>query len=1101
MLSEDREGVSGCENGAGLRGDVNRSRLGADSMALADNWNIFIRLHGDEPGARDIFEKAMAALLRAENPGKEVHIVEASRGDGGIDVYVHHEDGIDIYQCKFYMGAMTPERWSTVGKSFERAMEDKGVKVLRWFLCLPREMRVNDTTNDLETWNKFKEDRTYYNIQIGLIDGDEIIERMRQCDRSKGTYFIEQYFTVPPSTRNALYGYPKLLTTYVHPGPEIGLIGRDDVLEQMRKMLDREACAALVSGLGGIGKTAVMQQICESILNDGSDDTHAAWIICGDSLIDDLLILREPLGVLKDLGREEAFDAVIRELQNFPGTLYLFMDNMDRISTNEELGRIMALRPRVRVMITSRHEIEGIPKLPLEELKKESVIKLFYDYYKKDKEREYEEAAWDIINSDYIRSHTLLVELVAKAANASWVTLPEFRRKLDKEGFFNVTKHKFSTRRFDDNLTIEEAVMKLYNISVLPEEHRRIMSLFSIFTPEKEIYGIVEEWAKFDVNVVDELVRLGWIVRTESGFIIHQIVRDALAMHIGDNLKIEEYGELLERIVDIDGYMPSELVYTKVRERMVLAEDVLRYLEKRAAKMPELSNCSEVDRWILAGTGSLYISIAYVLCMHSDYKKALEYNKKALAINERVFGKEHPEIAKTFNNMGGVFHAQGDYDMALKYFGKALSIKEEALGPEHSSTAVTHNNIASVYADKGDYKSALEYYGKALTIIEREFGTKNYKAATTYNNIASIYDAQGDYEKALEFYGKDISIIEGILGTNHPETAKTYNNMANVFREQGEYDKAMEYYVKAVSIRERVLGTEHPDTATTYGSIAIFYADQCNYERALEYCGKALSIFEKKLGTKHPDTATTYDSIAGVYEELGDYKKALGYYEKALSVFERVLGAEHLATATTYNNIAGVYVNQEDFQKALEYYGKALSIRESELGTEHPDTATTYNDMAGMYENQGEYELALKFYEKALAISEKVLGKDHPETATTYSNMAGMFRAQSDYGKALEYYGKALVVRESVLGKEHFKTATTYNGIADVFRAQGDYEKALEYYKKASSVYKKKIGENHPTTQNVLRSEKIMELCIQWGINDDDQLIETFSNKLSKEGS
>ena len=108
-------------------------------MASIYSWESFIRIHGGEPGARDVFEKAMDELLRAENPGEEVHIVKASQGDGGIDVYVHQEDGIDIYQCKFFMGSMNPSRWSQIKDSFSKAMEPKGVKVLRWVLCMPRE--------------------------------------------------------------------------------------------------------------------------------------------------------------------------------------------------------------------------------------------------------------------------------------------------------------------------------------------------------------------------------------------------------------------------------------------------------------------------------------------------------------------------------------------------------------------------------------------------------------------------------------------------------------------------------------------------------------------------------------------------------------------------------------------------------------------------------------------------------------------------------------------------------------------------------------------------------------------------------------------------
>ena len=66
-------------------------------MALADSWEAFIRIHGGEVGARDMFENAMAELLRTENPGKDIHTVKAAQGDGGIDVYVQQE-GIDVYE-------------------------------------------------------------------------------------------------------------------------------------------------------------------------------------------------------------------------------------------------------------------------------------------------------------------------------------------------------------------------------------------------------------------------------------------------------------------------------------------------------------------------------------------------------------------------------------------------------------------------------------------------------------------------------------------------------------------------------------------------------------------------------------------------------------------------------------------------------------------------------------------------------------------------------------------------------------------------------------------------------------------------------------------
>ena len=205
---------------------------------------------------------------------------------------------------------------------------------------------------------------------------------------------------------------------------------------------------------------------------------------------------------------------------------------------------------------------------------------MFYGYYGGDEEHRYEDTVWGIIES--VNSHTLLVELLAKAAKEEGGTLVDFYEKLEKEGFFDVSEEELETEHDDENLTIEETVIRLYKISGLSEEQQRIMKLFTIFTPEKEIYHKVRDWAGFDRNEMKNLVDLGWLERRglENGYHIHQIVRDSLARQVGE-VRLEDYGEeFLYRGTDTDGYLGEEVTYDKVRERLVLAEDVVRVFIK-----------------------------------------------------------------------------------------------------------------------------------------------------------------------------------------------------------------------------------------------------------------------------------------------------------------------------------------------------------------------------------------------------------------------------------------------------------------------------------------------------------------------------------------
>jgi tetratricopeptide (TPR) repeat protein len=210
------------------------------------------------------------------------------------------------------------------------------------------------------------------------------------------------------------------------------------------------------------------------------------------------------------------------------------------------------------------------------------------------------------------------------------------------------------------------------------------MKLFTIFSPEKEIYYKVREWAGFGRKELKKLVELGWLERggLEKGYLIHQIVRDSITRQMkkeGDKIRLEEYGEFLDQVIDTESYLSVETPYDKVRERLVLTEDVARFLVE--------GDGEDTD------AAALFNNIAVVYRAQGDYAKALEYNGKALAIRERVLGPEHPDTATTYNNIGGVYRAQGDYAKALEYYRKANAVFLSVLGEEHPCTQDTAGKI------------------------------------------------------------------------------------------------------------------------------------------------------------------------------------------------------------------------------------------------------------------------------------------------------------------------------------------------------------------------------------------------------------------------
>ncbi len=62
-----------------------------------------------------------------------------------------------------------------------------------------------------------------------------------------------------------------------------------------------------------------------------------------------------------------------------------------------------------------------------------------------------------------------------------------------------------------------------------------------------------------------------------------------------------------------------------------------------------------------------------------------------------MLGPDHPDVARSLNNLADLYERQGRYAEAEPLFERALAIRERAVGPDHPDTATSTNNLASFY--------------------------------------------------------------------------------------------------------------------------------------------------------------------------------------------------------------------------------------------------------------------------------------------------------------------------------------------------------------------------------------------------------------------
>jgi Tfp pilus assembly protein PilF len=81
-----------------------------------------------------------------------------------------------------------------------------------------------------------------------------------------------------------------------------------------------------------------------------------------------------------------------------------------------------------------------------------------------------------------------------------------------------------------------------------------------------------------------------------------------------------------------------------------------------------------------------------------DLTAARRTLQRALAINEAVYGPEHPQIARTLRNLAIVQRQLGELEEARETLRRALVIFERFLGPKHPDTMQATSMLRSMHS-------------------------------------------------------------------------------------------------------------------------------------------------------------------------------------------------------------------------------------------------------------------------------------------------------------------------------------------------------------------------------------------------------------------
>lgn len=250
------------------------------------------------------------------------------------------------------------------------------------------------------------------------------------------------------------------------------------------------------------------------------------------------------------------------------------------------------------------------------------------------------------------------------------------------------------------------------------------------------------------------------------------------------------------------------------------------------------------------------------------FGEAIRFLEKAMEIEEKLLGQDHPELAHNLNNLSALHFSLGHYRQAEVLLAKTLATEEKTLGPDHPSIAATLNNLATLCFHQGLSLQAEQLSRRALTIQEKALGKDHPNVATSLTNLSVFYTAQGRYTEAIALGERALSIWKQTLGAEHPHAAHSLYNLGRLHELQGEYEQAEILYKRALSLQEKALGLEHPDIAFTLNNLGGLSATLGDYAKAERFWSRALTIKEKMLGPDHPSVAQGLENYAFILRQM-----------------------------------------------------------------------------------------------------------------------------------------------------------------------------------------------------------------------------------------
>ena len=296
-------------------------------------------------------------------------------------------------------------------------------------------------------------------------------------------------------------------------------------------------------------------------------------------------------------------------------------------------------------------------------------------------------------------------------------------------------------------------------------------------------------------------------------------------------------------------------------------------LYKRGLAILESSHAPPTD------VSALLDDLAQVYARDQQWPLTKQTYERALEIDRRVLGDDHPRVAMRLNNLAIVAQNIGDLKLAETLYLDAIRRDVKAYGELHPETGAARGNYGLLLLREGRLAEAETQLRGALDVTLKLYNPDNYNVGYARVSLAMLLHDKGDLAASESQFRQALAIYDKTLPADHQWRASALMYFARLLVDRGKPAQALAMSEQSLKIWTATSPPSNPSIAQAHAIHAYALAHLGRSRESADELTVAVQAMLKARGPADPAVRraqTWLKSLASALPQTASTEAAVG---------------------------------------------------------------------------------------------------------------------------------------------------------------------------------------------------------------------------------